>query len=267
MTVNNKNTIFGVLVFIILGGIAAFLINKDLNKASLMEDDTNNGTATTTEGAVLNGSNNNPGYTIEVEPVGSTGGASVPTPDLDRRVNFETASQSLKQKIEEISADLKKDKNNFDLWLDLGSYRKIIGDYEGARLTWEYLAAVNPNYTVPLINLGDLYQFYLKDYSLADDYMQRVISKTPTSVDAYYRLYSLYALSYQEKINEAPKILLQGLSVNPKSVELMIMLAEHYRNLNDKTNAIIYYDKAIAELNAVGDNTRMLEVKNARDAI
>lgn len=202
------------------------------------------------------------GYKIDVLPVGSP--ENVIAPDLKRRVNFETADENSKLKIEEISKTLKTEKNNISLWIDLGSWRKAIGDYEGARLTWEYVVSVSPNNIVPLVNLGDLYQFYLKENIKAEDYMKRVIAKNPSYIEGYFRLYTLYSESYKEKIAEAPKALLGGLTVNPKSVDLMILLAQDYRDAGDKTNALIYYDKAISELAKIGDTARLEAVKSER---
>lgn len=260
MTSTNKK-ILAVTTILVLGGIAAFYLTKERGNSVAKVDTTNIENATSTDS--LN-EQNNPNYTIDVVPVGQT---PIPVPDLNRKVNFETADNNSKLKIEEISGKLTIDKNNLSLWVELGSYRKAIGDYEGARQAWEYVVAVSPTYIVPLINLGDLYQFYFKDNLKAEEYMKKVIALDKASVEGYFRLYNLYALSYKEKIAEAPKVLLQGLAVNPKSVDLMILLAEHYRSLNDRANATIYYDKAIAELNAIRDYARMSEIKNARDAL
>ena len=47
-------------------------------------------------------------------------------------------------KIQDLSSQLKKDSDNLENWLVLGIYRKIIGDYEGAKEVWEYASAIRP---------------------------------------------------------------------------------------------------------------------------
>ncbi len=248
-----KNKTLILIVAIILVGGATFFIIKD------KREDTSSNTENES------GLSDDLIYTIE--PVSTSTNSNIQKPSLDRRNNFETADANSKKKIEEISSALKTNGGNLSLWVDLGSWRKTIGDYEGAKVAWEYVVKVNPNYIVPLINLGDLYQYYLKDNVKAEMYLKRAIAKDPSNIDSYYRLASLYTLSYKEKATEASKVLLQGLNANPKNVDMMIMLAEYYRDIGDKNNAIIYYDKAISELNRLGDNARMIQVKSARDAI
>jgi len=259
-TLNNKRLIGIIIFLLLLAGVAFFFVVKKSDKAVV-----------TPEAPVLNNTvtgdleSEQGQYEIKVEPLVRT--ANIAVPDLGRNVGFGAADQNSKIKIEQISNQLKADANKISLWMELALLRKSIGDYEGARQVWEYVVSISPDYIVPLINLGNLYQFNLNNYLKAEEYMKKVIQKDGAAVDSYYRLYLLYALSYKEKIAEAPKVLLQGLSANPKSIDLMIHLAEHYKNTNDKANAIVYYDKAIAALNAIGDVANAAEIKKVRDSL
>ena len=75
----------------------------------------------------------------------------------------ENAKKIASAKIQDLSSQLKKDSDNLENWLVLGVYRKIIGDYEGAKEVWEYAGAVRPQNSVSFNNLGELYAYYLKN--------------------------------------------------------------------------------------------------------
>jgi|SRR3989344_3630842 len=253
-----------VLAVAFIGGI--FLFPK---KVEMPTD----GTATSTYKVNMNEQNikETGGFTIKQIPLDGSGeGAKIPS--LDRVLKFNiVVSPEAKNIIEEnifsLTISLKSNSNNSGNWVLLGNYYKMAGDYEGASESWEYAKTLSPNDFVLFNNLSDLYHYYIKDYARAEKNMLIMIELRPDSIYGYRSLYDLYTLSYKEKSDEAPKILLKGLTANPKSVDLMVLLAQYYRGIGDKANAFVYYDKAIAELVKTGDTVKEEVLKAERDAI
>ena len=254
----SKQIIF-VLVFILIVVGAIFILPKKAETPTTIKE-------AKTEDATIKRTGD---FTIVEVPI--TG--NIPkVPSLDRPVYFNANLSEEVKKIltNRISADivtLKKNVGDFEAWVVLGADYKAVGDYGGARLAWEYASAIRPANYVSFSNLGDLCHFYLKDYSCAEKNLFISIKNEPTYIAGYRALYDLYALSYKEKASEAPKILLKGLAVNPKSVDLMVLLAQYYRDTGDKGNALLYYNKAIALLTEAGDTARLEAIKSDLNAL
>ncbi len=142
---------------------------------------------------------------------------------------------------------LKIEPQNRDMWLDLAIDWKIIGDYQVSVEILNYIVILWPNDYVPFNNLADLYQFYIKNYQLAEKNWLKVIDLNPGYTDAYQNLYYLY----EQNQGEALKILLLGLKNNPKNTGFMILIARHYLSVGDKDSAIRYFNMAMAEAKAM----------------
>ena len=171
-------------------------------------------------------------------------------PSLDRPITFfvdlsEESKQRAKEKIEKLSAELKQNPDLFDNWLELALYRKLIGDYEAARDIWEYCAVIRPKSSVPFNNLGNLYWHNLPDFEKAEKYFLKAIELQPDAIFAYRNLYELYLYSYKEKSHLFDDILLRGIEANPENPDLLVLLGGYYRDIGDKENARIYFERAL----------------------
>lgn len=150
-------------------------------------------------------------------------------PNLDKPINItadlpEDAKKIAQEKIEKLSSELKQDPSLFENWLVLGIYRKMIGDYEGAKECWEYASFLMPQSSVPFNNLGDLYAYYLKDSNRSEENFLKAIKNNPSQIFIYRSLYELYHYVMKDDI-KAKQILEQGIKVNPNtSQELKILL-------------------------------------------
>lgn len=145
--------------------------------------------------------------------------SSVIMPDLDREIKIsvalsEEAAKAITNKIKEVSAALKKDPASSDNWLDLGRLRSSIGDYEGARLCWEYAAEIRPENFVPFNNLAELYGYHLKDYPKAEENYAKAIEKGPETVFIYRNAYEFYRFALKNDA-KAKEILQKGIAANP----------------------------------------------------
>ncbi len=100
-----------------------------------------------------------------------------------------------------------------DGWINLGIYREKIKDYEGAAEAWEYASAIRPFDPVPLINLGDLYGYYVHDNKKAEEYFLKAIGVKPNEAYSYYRAYEFYVDIAE--IAKAKSVLERGIVADP----------------------------------------------------
>lgn len=126
-------------------------------------------------------------------------------------------------KIKTLISDLKAKPENFSAWIDLGAYRKIIGDYAGAKEALENALIIRPNNAVALSNLGNLYGYYIKDAVKAEEYYLASIKAEPTPGFWYYQAFFFY----KEVMNDAVKaknIVAEGVKNNPYDSDLNNLL-------------------------------------------
>ncbi|MEK7556307.1 MAG: hypothetical protein AAB523_03435 [Patescibacteria group bacterium] len=257
----NNKTIVNIILAIIVVVAGYYIYNITFNNTPSSEEEKPSETTTTTIGDIqIEGKGD---HTIEVLPATVTT-PNIPVPDLDRPIVFSStmspeAQAILKANIETVVSDLKKDSNQANKWLALGINRKIAGDIEGARLAWEYAAALQPLNSVPFFNLGDLDHYYLKNFAQAEKNLRQAITNDPSFIQAYRSLFELYALSYTEKAYLADDILLEGLKKNPNNIDLLIPLAEYYKGTGKTEEARKYYEMALTEAQKAG-NTALVEL-------
>ncbi|MEK7662414.1 MAG: hypothetical protein AAB355_02910 [Patescibacteria group bacterium] len=153
------------------------------------------------------------------------------------------------------------------LLIDLSMQYKVAGDYGKSLQALEYAAALSPDNYVIFHNMGDIYHYHLKDYKKAEsNYLESIYLK-PNVPNSHRSLYELYKFFYTEKSSEIPKILKNAITSNPKNYDFVIILAQYYRDSGDKAQAIIYYDKALAEILKTGDEALEESVAAERRAI
>ena len=120
---------------------------------------------------------------------------------------------------------LEGNKLSFDAWINLGTLRKVTGDYTGAETAWKYAANLYPKSTVPSDNLGSLYLDFLKNYPKAETSYKLSIANDPQDINAYQQLISLYTVygypSAQTGKDKALALIEQGLKANPNNQTLL----------------------------------------------
>jgi tetratricopeptide (TPR) repeat protein len=257
MTNQRKNILTFVFLLILVGLVLTY-VYSDLRKSDVTGNQS--GSDKTATGQILLGDDTTGSYKVSVvstdEPKVTAKSFKMPALDLPLKnySNLDDAVFKLAtQKIDEITKNLKKDPRDELSWLGLGIYRKMLGDYTGAVDILNYLNLVWPNDYVPYNNLADLYQYYIKNYPLAEKNWLKVIELKPDYIQAYESLNGLYASLLPNRVSEALPILLKGLKNNPKSVELMVHIARYYREMKDITNAGVYYDKAAQQAKTEGN--------------
>ncbi len=143
---------------------------------------------------------------------------TISIPRLDRPLTVtasisEKNANDAKKKIEELTVALKKDPGFYSNWLELGIYRKFIGDYVSAREAWEYAVSIAPE-AVPLSNLADLYIYKLGDLKKGEEFLLKAIEKAPQTLSYYETAYEFYVFIVKEP-GKARAVLEQGKKANP----------------------------------------------------
>jgi len=147
---------------------------------------------------------------------------------LDRQIVApDNAADQMFEKNEAIIKDLvsglRTKPEVFSDWNDLGTYRKIIGDYVGAKEAWENAAILRPKSALPLGNLGNLYGYYVKDSAKAEEYYLAAIKIEPTPGFWYYQTYFFYKEAMNDSI-KAKNIVTEGVKANPLDADLKALL-------------------------------------------
>jgi len=117
---------------------------------------------------------------------------------------------------------LKAAPTRLDLWLKLGVYRKMAGDYAGAQVAWQYVVSSPSNLSyVAYGNLGELNLDFLKNYPKAEADYKAAISLNPQVIDYYRELFLMYTTVYKVGTTAAADIIAQGLKANPNNPDLL----------------------------------------------
>ncbi len=166
-----------------------------------------------------------------------------------------TIKAEMEAKVKQATEDLRANPELKNSWLEIAVYRKAIEDYDGAEAIWLHVADHWPEDTIAFNNLGDLYANYLKDYPRAEKYLLKTVELKPDYIPGYRNLYDLYHNNYKQDTNAATDILLKGLEKNPKSTDLLISLAVHYKETGKTEEARTYFEKALTEAKAEGNTS------------
>ena len=260
MSIQRNISVF-IIIILGVGAISAY-IYKDLNKSlpksvppvsqseKLPE---NSEVSIETEGSGV--------YKVDVIPDKETGSSQklikAPLERVFVAENLKNVEEPvfkiMSQNMANLALTLKKDPKDESAWLQLGIYQKNLGGYTKAIEILNYVVVLWPNDYTPYNNLGDLYQFYVKNYPLAEKNWLKVIELRQDYTEAYKNLSSLYYELYKEKQSQALPILLKGFERNHKSIDLIVYISRFYRSSGDKTKALEYYAKAIAEAKVQGN--------------
>ena len=222
----NKNTIVLALVALVLvaSGIGYYILrniqkNKDQSDAIQVINPTANLNIPQT-------GNSSPQKGIEeggkapALPVA----VGVKAPDLNRPLTNSTnlPPEALKKVTDDIANTikaLKGDSNSLDSWLQIGLDWKSLGDYEGARLAWEFAGLVRPRNSISFINLGFLYSHYLQNNALADKNYLQALMNDPHNGGLYIQTADFY-VDFMKDPAKAKSLIQKGIAANPNDTEL-----------------------------------------------
>lgn len=196
------------------------------------------------------------GYTIERLPDAPS--TSRPAPSLGeappRPADFDSAAyKQLSENWQVTIEALKKDPQNFNAWMNISSYRGMLGDYKGSAEVLEYMAsAFAPAWQVQA-NLGNMYASYLADIPRAITHYEKAIELLPTNASLYRSLFELH--NKNKNTTAAVAVLKTGIEKQPKAVDLSVLLARHYVAEGKTAEAKKYFETALAQAEALNDTT------------
>lgn len=127
-------------------------------------------------------------------------------------------------------ANLKKNPNSLQDWINLGLAREVLADYVGAEEAWTFATKLSPSNELAYASLGNLYMSYLKDGVKAEANFKVALSIAPSDVGIYRSLAELYTYHYKQDTNAAEQILKEGFAKNPLAYDLGVLLARYYRD-------------------------------------
>lgn len=216
-------TIGWFLVSIIVIG-AGFYIYNDIYSKSAQEIAQNEEIYLENELNLEKGEQNG----IIITPIKNENTINIPVPDLNKPIIFgDNVSDKEKElavlKIDKLTEELKKDNNFFSNWIELGLYRKLIGDYEGAVEVLEYVNLMWPKNDISFNNLGDLYGYYLNNQQKAEKNFLKAIENSPNTIGYYLKMMEFY-LDVVKNTGKARQIIERGIQSNSASEELKSFL-------------------------------------------
>ena len=255
-------TIVGIIILVLL---IAFLWARRGGEGG-MATSTPITVSTSTLDTIASGASNSGGITATGQYTVSKDTIALEIPDFKAPIIF-SASVSpevrtiLNQKLAIVQASLAKDQLDLKAWLDLGTLRKMGGDWKAAETAWKFVTTAAPGNTGAFWDLGDLYMNFLNQYPAAETAYKKVIALDPTNVSAYDALFQMYRNLYKQDTSSAVDILKQGIAKNPSATDLMIELARYYKSEGSITSAKQYYDQAIAAAQKAGNTQLVADLK------
>jgi len=130
--------------------------------------------------------------------------SSLTVPNLDKPIKIPVATdtqsgQKLVNQAKELVVALKANPDSYENWLDLGIYRKMLNDYEGAEEIFVYLTKAAPEVAIAYINLGDLYTYYFHDNKKAEANFLKAVELAPRWLETYTRTVDFYVTVLNDK--------------------------------------------------------------------
>lgn len=95
-------------------------------------------------------------------------------------------------------------------WFLFGSALEFLNDHERAALAWEEAFALQTGNFVVAGNLGNTYQYFLKNYERAEFYYQRALEAQPNYTAAYLGLADLYRFNLEGREDDLEPLLLRA---------------------------------------------------------
>ncbi len=140
----------------------------------------------------------------------------------DLRKNNPGLLDKLTKNIQVQSESVKKDPKNFDAWMELGVSHNALGDYKKAEEAYRNAADINEKNSVIWNNLGELYK-QQGDYKKAEEAFIKLIEVNGSEAESYLKLAELYAAGYIGTIEDAKRILGQGiLKTNSEGLKVIL---------------------------------------------
>ena len=164
-------------------------------------------------------------------------------------VKIQISDSSRKNALAKLDELVKLIKGKYDYanaWYDLGAYRMVIGDYDGAIDAYKFVVLIRPSDYVGYANLGDIYMNYLKNYILAEENFLKAIQNNPAYISGYVELAALYENYFKDGRQKAEDLFLLGIKRNTENLYLKVHLAEFYERTDKKLEALALFREILS---------------------
>lgn len=208
------------------------------------------------------------GYIVKEVPDESP---NAPTaPDYNASVLFSASVSAatrdqINAKLSATRREISNNPHDINQWIALGGLYELASDYSNAEKIWLYVSLKWPSEPTAFGNLGDLYMNYLKNYPKAEANYLADIHLRPIDLNAYHALFSLYTTKYKQGTAAAENILKQGISANPKAVDLQVLLARYYNTKGLSAEAQATYQAAITNAKSQGNADLAAQIQAEAD--
>lgn len=126
-------------------------------------------------------------------------------------------------------------------WFAFGYTKEFLNDHEGAVGVWEKALELQPLNFVTAANLGNAYQYFLKNYPKAEEDYLKALAVRPDYTGAYRGLADLYQFNWKDRQDRLEPLLLEAIqkdSANKKAY--YVNLVEFFAGANNLTKAKDY---------------------------
>lgn len=127
-------------------------------------------------------------------------------------------------------------------WFDFGYTKEFLNDHEGAVAVWEKSLELQPLNFVTALNLGNTYQYFLKNYPKAEEYYLKALELRPDYTTAYQGLTDLYRFNWKDRQDRLEPLLLEAIQKDsPNKKAYYVTLVEFFAGANDIPKAKEYF--------------------------
>jgi len=164
-----------------------------------------------------------------------------------------TSAEDFEKRIAELETykgKILKDSKDLTSWLYFAAIKSFLNDHQGAADAWEIAYQIQPADFRISQNLGNVYQYFLKDYIKSESNYLKVLALRPDFTLAYEGLMDLYRYNMKENSVKYEPLVLQAIA-------------------EDKANAAEYYGNLVeffAETDQVKAKTYLAEVRKLKPA-
>jgi len=147
----------------------------------------------------------------------------------------------LQNKIDELIAQkdvVLSDTHNAVTWYKFAQMKEFLNDHQGAAQAWEISYNLKPNDFRTSSNLGNIYQYFIKDFEKAEFYYLKSLEVKIDMASAYHGLMDLYQFNMPEKSEKFEPLVLRAVandSLNAAAYYVNLVdffLSSKYYNLN-----------------------------------
>ena len=172
-------------------------------------------------------------------------------PEFPYFIDFSQANSISEDQLErlkqdyDVAVDSYNEKNDsYSALMTFAFINYQLKNFETARDIYVQVGENSPKNYNSFWNLANAY-IQLKDYSGAEQAYLKTIENGPKQPRHYTALGELYLYNLQDKKNQIPDLYKKGLREIPNNYDLLIGLAQYYREIKDKENALHYYQEII----------------------